>query len=507
MGLRHTPEKANTVLRIPFDNRYVALGDRFSVKTKPVPVSKPGLIRFNEVLARDLGFSASATDPADVAAVFAGNHVPDSAEPVAMAYAGHQFGHFVPQLGDGRAILLGEITMNDDRTVGMHLKGSGRTHFSRNGDGRAALGPVLREYLVSEAMHALNVPTTRALAAVTTGEPVVREEILPGAVITRVARSFVRVGTFEYFAARGDLDSVRQLADHVISQNYPAAADSDQPYVELLKAVISRQARLIAQWMHIGFIHGVMNTDNMSVAGETIDFGPCAFMDAFDHNQVYSSIDQQGRYAYANQPPIGLWNLTRLAECLVPLFGDDTDAGVDVAKSLLADFVDQYESTWLTGMRHKCGLTVQPDTDRRDRALVNDLLDTMAAGHADFTLTFRHLSELGAEPGPADQSMRRLFDPPARFDAWIAEWRQRLALETRTESERQAVMRAVNPAYIPRNHQVEAAIRAAEDHGDFSVFHELHGVLQQPFEEQPDKARYQVPPAPEEVVRHTFCGT
>jgi uncharacterized protein YdiU (UPF0061 family) len=497
----------NTLLQIPFNNRYVALGDQFYVKTAPAAVSRPGLIQFNEALARELGFSARDHDAADIAAVFAGNVIPGGAEPIAMAYAGHQFGHFVPQLGDGRAILLGEIGSNDGASLGVHLKGSGRTHFSRNGDGRAALGPVLREYLVSEAMHKLNVPTTRALAAVTTGEQVFREQILPGAVITRVARSFVRVGTFQYFAARGDLDSVRQLADHVIAHNYPEAADAEQPYVELFKAVIARQARLIARWMQVGFIHGVMNTDNMSVAGETIDYGPCAFMDTFDHHQVYSSIDQQGRYAYTNQPRMGLWNLTRLAECLVPLWTDNTEAGVELAQSLLQSFVHQYEAAWLDGMRAKCGLTPVADTDQADRTLINRLLDVMAANHADFTLVFRHLSKLDAEPSDNDQLVRQLFDQPSQFDDWAVQWRERLQQETAGTEQRQAAMQAVNPLYIPRNHQVEAAIRAAEDQGDFSVFHALHEVLQQPFDEQPGKESYDLPPAPEEVVQYTFCGT
>jgi len=342
-------------MQIPFDNRYVTLGKGFFDRTHPTPVKKPELIKFNDALARELGMS---TDHVAAAAVFSGNTIPEGAEPLAMAYAGHQFGHFVPQLGDGRALLLGEINGPDGARYDIHLKGSGRTRFSRNGDGRSALGPVLREYLVSEAMHKLKVPTTRALAAVTTGENVARESLLPGGVITRVASSFVRVGTFQYFAARDDYAALKQLADYVIEKNYPQLGDHDNPYVALLEAVLERQAALIAKWMQIGFIHGVMNTDNMSIAGETIDYGPCAFMDAYHHNQVFSSIDRNGRYAYSNQPSIGLWNLTRMAEALLPLFDEDPQAAVSMAQDILEGYAARYESAWLAGMRAKCGLTV-----------------------------------------------------------------------------------------------------------------------------------------------------
>ncbi|HEB81964.1 MAG TPA: YdiU family protein, partial [Gammaproteobacteria bacterium] len=325
---------------IPFNNTYIDLGERFYVKTRPEPVSAPAMLRFNTELAESLGLPAADLDSPIGAEFFSGNRIPEGAEPLAMAYAGHQFGGFVPQLGDGRALLLGEVKGENNQSYSIHLKGSGKTAFSRNGDGRAALGPVIREYIVSEAMAALGVPTTRALAAVTTGEDVARERLLPGGVITRVASSFVRVGTFEYFAAREDIDATRTLADYVISNNYPALKvkqgnDDASIYLELLQAVVDRQAELIARWMQLGFIHGVMNTDNMSIAGETIDYGPCAFMDSFAHEQVFSSIDRQGRYAYHNQPSIGLWNLTRLAETLLPLISDDTDLAVEQAKSVL----------------------------------------------------------------------------------------------------------------------------------------------------------------------------
>jgi len=494
-------------MQIPFNNRYVDLGERFYVKTDPTQVTKPSLIRFNEQLADQLGIVTNISDEQDIAELFAGNTIPNGAEPIAMAYAGHQFGHFVPQLGDGRAVLLGEVKSNDGTYFGVHFKGSGRTYFSRNGDGRAALGPVLREYLVSEAMAKLKVPTTRALAAVATGEQVVRERLLPGGVITRVARSFVRVGTFEYFRAREDIEAIRQLADHVIQYLYPEISQADNPYIALLQAVVYRQAALIAQWMQLGFIHGVMNTDNMSIAGETIDYGPCAFIDTYAHDKVFSSIDQYGRYAYQNQPSIGLWNLTRLAECLVPLISDNTDKAVEIAQTVLRTYIDTYESNWLAGMRAKCGLSAIDGMEQRDKLLIESLLETMDAHHADFTLTFYHLSRLNAQPSDQDTEISSLFVTPAAFDRWARQWRERLCQEAHTDAERQAAMQMVNPVYIPRNHQIEAAIRAAEDHGDFSVFHDLHAVLQNPYHLQSGKEHYLLPPTPDEVVEQTFCGT
>jgi len=494
-------------MQISFNNRYVTLGEGFFDRTAPTPVKKPELIEFNDALARELGIATEHVAESG-AAVFSGNTLPEGAEPLAMAYAGHQFGQFVPQLGDGRALLLGEINRPDGTGVDIHLKGSGRTRFSRNGDGRSALGPVLREYLVSEAMHKLKVPTTRALAAVTTGETVARERLLPGGVITRVASSFVRVGTFQYFWARDDYAAVQRLADHVIEKNYPQLGGRDNPYVALLTAVVERQAALIAQWMQIGFIHGVMNTDNMSIAGETIDYGPCAFMDAYHHNQVFSSIDRNGRYAYSNQPSIGLWNLTRLAETLLPLFDEDPQAAVNVAQEVLGGYAERYASHWLTGMRAKCGLTACSDAESDDdKTLIEELLAVMADNRADFTLTFYHLSRLADQPSEPDNDLRALFDNPAQIDAWLERWRQRLTLEAQSNEARQESMQAINPVYIPRNHQIEAAIRAAEDQGDFSVFQELHAVLQKPYVQQDGKQRYMQAPEPEEVVEYTFCGT
>ncbi|MEN8801308.1 MAG: protein adenylyltransferase SelO [Thiogranum sp.] len=494
-------------MQIPFDNRFVTLGEGFFARTDPTPVKEPELIKFNEALARELGISSDHVS-ASVAAVFSGNRLPEGAEPLAMAYAGHQFGHFVPQLGDGRALLLGEVSGPEGARYDIQLKGSGRTRFSRDGDGRSALGPVLREYLVSEAMQKLNVPTTRALAAVTTGEPVARERLLPGGVITRVATSFVRVGTFQYFAARDDVAAVRQLADYVLEKNYPQLVDTEKPYVALLQAVLERQAALIAQWMHIGFIHGVMNTDNMSIAGETIDYGPCAFMDAYHHDQVFSSIDRHGRYAYSNQPSIGVWNLTRLAETFLPLFDDDPQAAVNVAQEVLEGYAARYASDWLAGMRAKCGLTACRGAEGdEDKTLIEGLLDAMADNRADFTLTFYYLSRLADQPSERDKDLRNLFDSPTQIDAWLEQWRQRLTLEAQSNEVRQQAMQGINPVYIPRNHQIEAAIRAAEDQGDFSVFHALHTVLQNPYVEQQGKESYMQAPQPEEVVEYTFCGT
>lgn len=485
----------------PFDNTQTKLANEFYANVNPTPVKKPVLIKLNEALAKELGLDIDALKSSEAIDTYAGNHIPEGAEPIALAYAGHQFGNLVPQLGDGRAILLGEIVSPEGIRYDIQLKGPGQTPFSRGGDGRAAIGPVMREYLLSEAMVKLGVPTTRALAAVTTGEEVLRDRILPGAVLTRVATGFVRVGTFQYFAIRDNKQAVKQLADYVIARNYPEVADAENPYAAFLSAVAERQAKLIAKWMQVGFIHGVMNTDNMSIAGETIDYGPCAFMDEFDFNRVYSSIDRNGRYAYSNQPIMGQWNLIRLAETLLPLFHEDSEQAVPMAEEILKAFQDQYESFWLEGMCAKIGIA-EPEAE--DRGLVNELLECMADNQADFTLTFHYLSDLNAENA---HELRALFSKPEEFAAWEEKWRERLAKESVMESERKAAMQAVNPVYIPRNHQVEAAIRAAEDHNDFSVFHELYEVLQKPFDIQEGKERYRLPPAPEEEVLQTFCGT
>ncbi len=495
-------------MNLAFKNRYLALGEGFYEQCKPTPVAEPGLITFNHELGAELGLSVQGLDEHFLAAVFSGNVIHEACEPLAMAYAGHQFGHFNPQLGDGRAIYLGELDLADGGALDIQLKGSGRTRYSRNGDGRAALGPVLREYLLSEAMHQLHVPTTRALAAVTTGEQVARERLLPGGVITRAASSFIRVGSFQYFSMQGDTPSVKALADYVIERNYPEVRDADNPCLALFESVVLRQASLIAQWMQLGFIHGVMNTDNMSIAGETIDYGPCAFMDFYSHHQVYSSIDRQGRYAYSNQPNMGVWNLSRLAEALLPLLAEDADTAVSLATEILERYITHYEQQWLSGFRAKCGLTaiaaVKPE---EDKMLLESLLEIMAENQADFTLTFYTLSQLTAEPNDKDAALRELFAQPEAIDDWLVRWRQRLSFETMTDSKRQACMQSVNPVYIPRNHQIEAVIRAAEDHNDFGPFHALHEVLQNPFQYQQGKDHYMLPPAPDEVVLQTFCGT
>ncbi len=489
---------------IPFNNTYVNLGNDFYARTTPSPVSNPALIVFNQALSDALGLSDTCLNSPEVTAILAGNRVPEGAEPLAMAYAGHQFGHFVPQLGDGRAILLGQVAGLDGVHHDIHLKGTGRTAFSRGGDGRAALGPVLREYLVSEAMAKLGVPTTRALAAVTTGEQVARQEMLPGGVITRTARSFVRVGTFEFFSSRNNLAAVTRLADYVIEQHYPGCRDEPNPCLALFEAIIDRQAALIAQWMQFGFIHGVMNTDNMSVAGETIDYGPCAFMDHYAHDQVYSSIDRYGRYAYNNQPNIGLWNLTRLAETLLPLLADSPEAAVEAAQAALNEYAPLYTHFWLDGMRAKTGLQTRLDDDK---ALINDLFEIMNANRADFTLTFYYLSTLENDSSEQDGNVRALFGDPEPFDHWAQQWRARLRQEGSDDATRQTRMQAINPVFIPRNHRIEAAIRAAEDHDDYSVFHELHAVLQKPWQRQAGMDAYMLPPEPDEVVQQTFCGT
>ncbi len=490
-------------VHFPFQNTYAALPANFFARVAPTPVAAPRLIKLNRPLAVQLGLDPDLLSTAEGAEILAGKTLPAGADPIAMAYAGHQFGHFVPQLGDGRAILLGEVIDKDGVRRDIQLKGSGPTPFSRRGDGRAALGPVLREYIVSEAMFALGIPTTRSLAAVITGESVMRETMLPGAVLTRVAASHVRVGTFQYFAARGDTEGVRRLADHVIARHYPQASGTERPYHALLEGVVARQADLVARWLLVGFIHGVMNTDNTSISGETIDYGPCAFMDHYDPAQVFSSIDEQGRYAYANQPRIALWNLTRLAECLLPLLSDDQEKAIAQAQEILGAFIERFAVAYQAGLRNKIGLFTTRETDE---ALVQDLLDAVARNQADFTLTFRRLSEAALDPA-GDAEVRALFAEPSAYDEWAARWRQRTNQESQTPAERQAAMRAVNPAFIPRNHRVEAVIQAAMVKDDYAPFEEILAALSKPFEDQPQFASYAEPPQPDQRVLQTFCGT
>jgi uncharacterized protein YdiU (UPF0061 family) len=476
---------------IAFDNSYARLPPRFFASQAPSPVPDPRLIRLNEALTAELGI-----DPAALCVdILSGNRVPDGAEPIAMAYAGHQFGNWVPQLGDGRAVLLGEVIGRDGIRRDIQLKGAGRTPFSRRGDGKAALGPVLREYIVSEAMAALGIRTTRALAAVTTGEWIMREEPQKGAILTRVAQSHVRIGTFEYFGNRGDIDGVRVLADYMIARHYPEAAKADNPTLAFFEAVIRRVADLVASWQSIGFIHGVMNTDNMSIAGETIDYGPCAFMDSYHPATVYSSIDTQGRYAYGNQPHIAHWNLSRLAGALVPLLAVEQDAAIALAQDALNSFPARFDAAYLSRFRQKLGLTeAHPD----DPELIAELFEKMAEGQADFTLTFRRL---------ADHLETGSVGVQGLLDDWTARWRSRLAREDIDPAPRKALMRAANPAFIPRNHRIEAVIRAAQTEGDFMPMDRLMTVLATPFDDQPAFADYADPPRPDEVVLRTFCGT
>ncbi|MGV7032081.1 protein adenylyltransferase SelO [Methylobacterium symbioticum] len=487
---------------IAFDNSYARLPARFHARLAPTPVERPRLIQLNRALARDLGLDADWLASPDGVAALAGNRLPEGAEPLAAAYAGHQFGNFVPQLGDGRAILLGEVIGRDGRRD-IQLKGSGPTPFSRHADGRAALGPVLREYLVSEAMAALGIPTTRALAAVSTGEHVARETFLPGAVLTRVASSHIRVGTFQFFSARGDVEGLRTLADHVLARHDPEAAQAENPYSALLAGVVARQAELVARWLLVGFVHGVMNTDNMSVAGETIDYGPCAFLDVYDPRTAFSSIDQHGRYAYGNQPRIALWNLARLAEALLPLLAADEGEAVAEAERVLEGFGPRFEAAYHGGLGRKIGLA---DLREDDAALAGDLLKRMAENQADFTLTFRNLCAAAARP-EADGTVRDLFVDPTAYDDWAARWRQRLGQEQRDGAETARAMRAVNPAFIPRNHQVEAMIAAAVERDDFAPFERMLAVLAHPYDDQPDAAAYAEPPADRGVGYRTFCGT
>ena len=464
-----------------FDNSYARLGAGFFARTPPVPVARPGLIAVNGELATRLGLDPEwLRSPAGVAAL-AGNLVPPGADPIAQAYAGHQFGGLSPQLGDGRAVLLGEVVAPDGARFDIQLKGSGPTPFSRRGDGRAWLGPVLREYLVSEFMHAAGVPTTRALAAVTTGEQVIRESPLPGAVLTRVASSHIRVGTFEFFAIRGDNERLQALTDHVIARHYPDAGDA----MGMLRAVVARQAETVAHWMALGFVHGVMNTDNMAVSGETIDYGPCAFMDAYHPDTVFSSIDRGGRYAWSEQPRVAVWNLAQLASCLIPIMGDE-QAAVAEATEIVHGFPELYQAAWLRRFAAKLGLAAPEPSDR---ALVERLLDLMAAQKADFTRVFRGIATGDAAAELAD---------PAPFEAWRADWQARdpdCALALR-----------VNPVRIPRNHRIQQVIDAGV-HGDFEPFAALGEALRLPFEDRPEWADLSLPPREGEEVRVTFCGT
>ena len=493
-------------VRFGFDNTYARLPERFYARVNPIPVATPRLVKLNLELARSLQLDPHALASEQGVQILAGNQVAEGSEPRALAYAGHQFGYFVRQLGDGRANLLGEVIGLDGVRYDIQLKGSGPTPFSRRGDGRAALGPVLREYIVSEAMATLGVPTTRALAAITTGEEVFRESVFPGAVLTRVAASHLRVGTFQYFAAQGDTEAIRSLADYAIARHYPEAAGEKRPYRAFLDGVIARQAHLVAQWMLFGFLHGVMNTDNTSISGETIDYGPCAFMEAYDPDKVFSSIDHQGRYAYSNQPRAALWNLARLAETLLPILqleeGSESTA-LASANQALAAFNPTFAIARIAGLRRKLGLFQEREGDA---ALVEDLMQRMATNGADFTMTFRRLCDAVAG-SQGDEDIRNQFANAGDYDLWASEWHRRLEQEPVSADVRANAMRLANPVYIPRNHLVEAALHAAVERRDFQPFEDLLKVLSHPYEERPGLERYLTPARPEECVLQTFCGT
>jgi uncharacterized protein YdiU (UPF0061 family) len=494
-----------------FDNSYARDLKDFALPWRPAAVPAPKWLFFNRSLAEELGLEAAALAGDAGAALFAGNALPEGAEPIAQAYAGHQFGGFSPQLGDGRAVLLGEVIDRCGHRRDIAMKGSGRTPFSRGGDGKAAVGPMLREVLIGEAMHALGIPTTRALAVVATGEPVLREEVLPGAVLTRVAASHIRVGTFQFFAMRGEVERVRQLAEYTIARHDPALVGAPRRFLGLLENVAERQAALIAQWMNVGFIHGVMNTDNMTLSGETIDYGPCAFMEAYDPAAVFSSIDRHGRYAFGNQPEIALWNLARLAETLLPLLADEPEDAAAQATQVLEAFPARYRGQLLRGQRAKLGLGDAGD-DAADTALVDDWLLLLRAQHVDFTLAWRRLADAAAGD---ELPLRALFAEAAALDAWLERWRARsgraeggVAAQPALGAARAAQMRRVNPFVIPRNHRVEEALAAASGNDDLGPFEQLLDAVRHPNDESPALAGYGEPAPAEVTARYqTFCGT
>jgi uncharacterized protein YdiU (UPF0061 family) len=493
---------AHSLNVIPFDNTYARLLDRLYARVEPTRVRQPEVVKVNAPLARLLRIDPDVLASPEGAQILAGNTLAAGAEPIALAYAGHQFGSFVPQLGDGRAILLGEVVGSDGVRRDIQLKGAGRTPFSRGGDGRAAIGPVIREYVVSEAMAALGIPTTRSLAAVTTGEHVIRDTRLPGAVLTRVAASHIRVGTFEYFAARQDREALEVLTRYALERHYPSAASAQNPAAALLERVVEAQAALVARWLGVGFVHGVMNTDNTAISGETIDYGPCAFLDEYDPEKKFSSIDYGGRYAFMNQPRIARWNLARFAETLLPLLADDEETAVRVATEALERFVALFTSSYAAVLRAKLGLSHEEDGDA---ALAEDLLAQLASNAVDHTLFFRRLCGVAADP-EQQAEVAGLFAEPAGFQRWVAAWQDRCCREGRSSEERASAMRRANPAFIPRNHRIEQAIAAAVG-GDFAPFERLVQVLARPFDEQPEHAELAQPPQPAERVQQTFCGT
>ncbi len=475
-----------------FDHSYIKLPKDFFVQQLPIEVSNPKLILLNEPLLKSLGLDKEALSLLAWGNIFSGNQIPEKAYPIAQAYAGHQFGHFT-LLGDGRAVLLGEQIRLDGERFDIQFKGSGQTPYSRRGDGRAALGPMLREYIISEAMHALNIPTTRSLAVVASGDVVMRDEVLPGAILTRVAKSHIRVGTFQFASTLNDVNKLKILADYTIDRHYSACREEANPYLAFLNAVIERQALLVSQWMHVGFIHGVMNTDNMSISGETIDYGPCAFMDRYHPETVFSSIDRQGRYAYANQAPIAQWNLARFAETLLPLIDQDTDKSIQLASHSVNGFSDQFQKAWLKGMRKKIGLL---DEEASDIDLINELLILMQKNKADYTLTFRHLS--------SDAILKDAIFEDVSFKAWYKKWLYRIQKQKEGEGTLRVMMLKHNPAVIPRNYLVEKALSLAVADQDYRLLNDFIAALQKPYE---DSKLFSEPPLEEDKSYQTFCGT
>ena len=487
---------------INFDNSYARLPKSFFECIKPTPVKEPKLVRFNKLLANEIGLNV-IEDNDILSDIFSGNIVPEGSEPIALVYAGHQFGYFVPQLGDGRAILLGEIVNNGGCRFDIQLKGSGQTSYSRSGDGRAPLGAVIREYIISEAMHSLNIPTTRALAIIITGELVSRETLLPGGILTRIASSHLRVGTFEYFAASDDQENLQLLADYSINRHFPNIKKSNLRYQTFLESVCDRQAALIAKWMHVGFVHGVMNSDNTSIPGETIDYGPCAFMDSYDPATVFSSIDHHGRYAYGNQPNIAQWNIACLGECLLPLIHPDRNKAIGIAEEILDSFQDKFRKYWLSGMYKKIGLT---QNEPEDINLLEQLLELMKENKTDYTLTFRYLSD-AIENDTGNSNFEKQFLSQNKISEWLVSWRKRLKIQSASFKKIKMSMQKENPAFIPRNHRIEKAIYEAVDNNDYSYMDHLILLLNKPYQDQPNNSEYMHPPEKPDHNYQTFCGT
>lgn len=475
-----------------FDNTYSKLSNTFKEEVKPTPVHNPELVVLNDQLAKDLNLDFSKIEKKDLSQIFSGNTLPKGSTTIAQAYAGHQFGHFT-MLGDGRAVLLGEHLVNNTNRYDVQFKGSGRTSFSRSGDGRAVLGPMLREYIISEAIHALKIPTTRSLAVVKTGEKVVRENLLPGAILTRVASSHIRVGTFQYIAAKQNIDDLNTLVDYTINRHYPEIQSSKNKALDLLNLVMERQCKLVVNWMRVGFIHGVMNTDNMTISGETIDYGPCAFMDHYNPKTVFSSIDQLGRYSFSNQPPITKWNLSRFAECLIPLIDKDEDKAIQLATEIIDNFQNIYEEKWLNMMRDKLGLF---GNNKDDKKLIDDLLTWMEKNKADYTNTFCYLMNIKI----ANNSLYNDKD----FINWSNEWQNRISINDNSKEKSLELMKETNPVIIPRNHKVEEALKAANEN-NLEVMNKMLSKFDNPYNEQKDIEDYQLPSLDDNY--QTFCGT